>query len=1396
MLRKGRSLCVRGLGGALLLGSLLTAPAHAKPAPGHAGNAGDAGSVGNLDIRVGNAKQLLSVLTGNGIGRQQAAARAGQLVTSLRQGAQGLAAASPSAEVRFSPLTSSAEVVRNPRGGLTAAVPGRDATATVLAFLHANKSLYGLSDAEIDALHIKGESLSRRNGLRMVRLDQVVNGMPVFQSDTRFLLDKSGRLVRSVGLLAPQATAYAPFPVIKVPAEQALAAAMKTVGIDLDASKIHIASDVSPGHKGALTTGDARVPGSVSTQLVYFPLAPGVLVPAWMQVSFTHAKESPGDWTTLVDAASGKLLWRKNIRSYASTQQARFDVYVQADGTTPANSPAPHSPTAVTPGSGTQFPGIARTTVSMLTAQSTTASPDGWIPDGGSTTTGNNVDAYLDTDGDNAPDAGLLDNNGRPVGNLDGGGNNRDFLGTGYNYTPPPLAGNPDAGDGPGNTQEQRGAVTHLFYLANWYHDQLYSYGFDEAAGNFQSNNFGNGGTGGDPVLAEAQDGSGTDNANFSTPPDGTSGRMQMFVFDFPTPNRDGSLDADVVLHELTHGLSNRLIGDGNGLIWDIGGGMGEGWSDFYSLSLINSTNAHDPNAEYATGAYATYQLGGLTDNYLYGIRRFPYSTDNTVNPLTWADVDDVTVNLSGGIAPSPLGFEFNGALEVHNIGEIWALTLWEVRSRVIADPAGANGDVPTGNATMLQLVTDALKMTPINPSFTDARDALIDADCATNACANEASIWAGFADRGLGFKAVAPLGQVGVLGLGAQVGIGESFKVPYLDVQSVAVDYSGGNNNGAIDPGEPVRLTVTLVNPWRNAAKGVPSVAATLTTSTPGVTIYDNTSTYGAIAAQGTAAGDPFLITVPANITCGRSIHFTLTTVSSLGTTSTDFVIRVGVVNGVEPPVLYTRTILGGLPIPDSDFTGVTDTLTITDDREIAGLDFHIDNLAHTYTGDLTVALKAPNGYGTDMVYLRGFFLGLGAGDGDNFINTTFTDDATSDLNLTVPTDAPFSGDWEPAFNGDIWSLFGIPNLGPDPVNQLSRVNGLSTQGDWKIHVTDEAEVDTGALNTWSLVVTPWSYFCVTFSPASSVGATKTVSGTFAPGGTVTYTVTLTNTGTAGQTDNPGNEFTDVLPPSLTLVSATATSGAAAATIASNTVTWNGAIAPLGGTVTITITATVNAGTNGQIVSNQGTTSLDSNNDGTNDTAGVTDDPGTATANDPTVFTVGGAHVTGTKVVATFTTSTVTYTIVLTNSGGPQADNPGPEFTDALPPQLTLVSATASSGVAMATVPTNTVTWNGALGTGASVTITITATINPGGLGTPISNQGTILYDSDGNGTNDASGVTDDPTTAAPGDPTTFSLITDPGSPIPTLSEIGLAALALLLAVAALSGLRRRRTA
>ncbi len=75
-------------------------------------------------------------------------------------------------------------------------------------------------------------------------------------------------------------------------------------------------------------------------------------------------------------------------------------------------------------------------------------------------------------------------------------------------------------------------ATTNLFYANNMIHDLAYQYGFDEASGNFQTNNYGRGGTGTDYVRAEAADGNGTNNANFNPPTnDGGTPRMQMYLW-------------------------------------------------------------------------------------------------------------------------------------------------------------------------------------------------------------------------------------------------------------------------------------------------------------------------------------------------------------------------------------------------------------------------------------------------------------------------------------------------------------------------------------------------------------------------------------------------------------------------------------------------------------------------------------------------------------------------------------------------------------------------------------------------------------------------------------------------------------------------------------------------
>jgi uncharacterized repeat protein (TIGR01451 family) len=146
---------------------------------------------------------------------------------------------------------------------------------------------------------------------------------------------------------------------------------------------------------------------------------------------------------------------------------------------------------------------------------------------------------------------------------------------------------------------------------------------------------------------------------------------------------------------------------------------------------------------------------------------------------------------------------------------------------------------------------------------------------------------------------------------------------------------------------------------------------------------------------------------------------------------------------------------------------------------------------------------------------------------------------------------------------------------------------------------------------------------------------------------------------------------------------------------------------------------------------------------------------------------------------------SIVTYTIVLANSGSiTQADNPGNELTDVLPASLTLLSASASSGTAVANIGTNTVTWNGAIAGGGSATVTIQAVVGNGTSGTTITNQATVSFDSDGNGTNDATRLSDDPSTPAPSDPTTFTVT----GIVPALSRTMMLLLFAVLAALALA--------
>jgi len=340
-----------------------------------------------------------------------------------------------------------------------------------------------------------------------------------------------------------------------------------------------------------------------------------------------------------------------------------------------------------------------------------TGSPLGWHNQGAGSihtdTIGNNVYAQENFDGQPA-----WENNYRP----DGG--NTLVFNFPINFNLQPV-------------QYVDAAITNLFFWNNLIHDIFYEYGFDEVSGNFQENNFGNGGLGDDAVQANAQDGSGYNNANFATPPDGQRPRMRMYLWNQVTPMLDGDLDNGIIIHEYAHGISNRLVGGpGNSNCMGGGqaGGMGEGHGDCFSLFFRWRPN-YNRNSVFGMGEYAAGR----------GIRLYPYAYNMTTNPQTYSYIN---------------GGQYSG---VHAKGCAWCSFLYDVYLD-FTEKYGYDDDWyhgRGGNNVLLQLVVDSFKLGPCNPTFVDTRDAMILADELNNSGAYFCDLWNAFARRGLGVNAV-----------------------------------------------------------------------------------------------------------------------------------------------------------------------------------------------------------------------------------------------------------------------------------------------------------------------------------------------------------------------------------------------------------------------------------------------------------------------------------------------------------------------------------------------------------------------------------------------------------------------------------------------------------------
>lgn len=722
-----------------------------------------------------------------------------------------------------------------------------DPAAAARAHIENSRAAFGLTASDTTEMTLSDSYRSKHNGVAHVYYVQRLRGIRVFNGIANVNVAPDGRAVGMGNRFAPNLAGTANTTVPLLTAADAVRRASDNLG--LLASTLNTVSSLAGPEQATVFSGNGFSRSDVPARLTFYRVSANSVRLAWDVVI---EPDSEHIWEILVDAVNGSILFRHNHVLYDSYKVFSW----------PTESPN-HVRT------GQPLPPADGREVVTDTAADAIASRHGWHDLNGVAgadtvdTSGNNVNAQTDLDNDNAwlPTAET-----RPLSTT------RDFQ--------PALDLAQFA------TSYREAAVVNLFYWNNVNHDIHYRYGFDEAAGNFQLNNYTLEGLPGDAVEADAQDGSGTNNANFATPPDGRAPRMQMYVWgpsisnqvavnshsglgpyaasaaiwgppltesgitgdvvlandgigttsdaceaitnsvagkivltergtcnfvvkvqnaqaagaiavivannqpgepitmggtedpanpitissvmikqdagnelraSLPAnvtlsnvaasiPTRDSDFDNGVIIHEYGHGVSNRLTGGpAQNTCLTIQQQGGEGWSDFWAMAFTQRAGATGAEPR-GMGTYVNYEDDPATGK---GIRPYPYSTNMSVNPMTY-------------------GLLSKGTLVVpHGVGSVWATTLWDMYWTIVngVPSLGLPGygfrenlydftSPLAGNQIAIQLVTDGLKFQPCNPTFLNARDAILQADAVNYGGKFKWHIWYAFARRGMGVDA------------------------------------------------------------------------------------------------------------------------------------------------------------------------------------------------------------------------------------------------------------------------------------------------------------------------------------------------------------------------------------------------------------------------------------------------------------------------------------------------------------------------------------------------------------------------------------------------------------------------------------------------------------------
>ena len=726
---------------------------------------------------------------------------------------------------------------------LSQAMPAATPTEAASAFIEANGKTFTLHPTDIQPpnARVTRDVTTRHNGMRSLTWQQQKGGIEIFGATFMLNLTADSRVINvsSRALHMPSVRFH---DVVNIAKQEAI----KTAMVYVEGERPR-----EPAHPPPSTV--LRPPSPI-----WYPLDMISVVKAWdltVEGVFGQDQQDGQDASVhgpassvhrlLIRADTGEVVEDMNL-TWNAIELATFNVYTN-DSPEPC-TPGPDAPTNYVP------VGVPRDSVT-LACLDTNASPNGWVTAGENGLVGNNANVYADWDDNDSPDSPTV-------------------TGTSYRVFSYSL----DLTDHP--TNYVQASQVQAFYMLNLFHDRLWLLGFDEAAGNFQSSNFGRGGVGGDPIKVEVQNGGllGFDYVNeawYQGWGDGSQCKVSISVFARSDPHRCGILDGQLLVHEFAHGVSTRLIGNGFGLTSVPARGLGEGWSDFFALALL-AEPGDDPDGCYPIATYAAIYQEWSEDLHYYGVRRFPYSTDMTKAPQTIADIDPNQIDFPPGVPRNPR-FGSEEADQMHNIGEVWCLMLWECRANLIEEYGFA------GNESIMRLVVDGMKLSPVNPTFIEARDAVLQADMVNSGGVNQIALWKGFAKRGLGYSSWVP-------GSSSTVGIIEGYDLPFtVNAQIIEL---GGDGDGYVEPGEDGELTVVL----HSHEMALSNLTAVLSVMSSNVTVTASNAVLPTIEIGGTStSAPPFAFSIGAGFAGNTDAQFTLSIDSDQGWFDEPLALRIG---------------------------------------------------------------------------------------------------------------------------------------------------------------------------------------------------------------------------------------------------------------------------------------------------------------------------------------------------------------------------------------------------------------------------------------------------------------------------------------------------------------------